>query len=177
MGKCRVPEPVFSNERSDVQGRFWSEVWASLGMLCSVPTESVESVDGWKSRIYGEGIRPVFTEWFESYGAPYLEYIDGLWKMLDDFSQEVFQQATYMLEEANESGDCDYIIEMFALAVDRVRKEAERFVADVGATDAGICAYLEQALPSYGDSLCISMFDETASSNTDEAFLLEGLTC
>lgn len=189
----------------DFQSAFWHSLCVSMRILCPEVDNTLISVGKWDVFLRGCDRRNDFIKWFQDFGASAINDIKVTADLLANFSSRSFRQASYMLDEANDSKDCRYIEEIFALVIERLASEVMSLTADtfsieqqtqvyqselpLGREDLhsefDICMDCEQIndytklfMPKNEHYISINLInDNVASSSKDEAFLLEGLTC
>lgn len=84
----------------------------------------------WKDFFCSHECSAVWMAWYSEYGIVFLSSIEKWASLLEAFDVAAFKQAVYTLEEANQSGDKEYILDMAADAIEWLYDRAEKLKQD-----------------------------------------------
>lgn len=124
----------FVDNVSTEQKRFHASLWTSFAILANLSKDKAQSVDSWQEwqpYFAKLGEESLWNGWFVRYGIGFLTAIEKDTAVLNVMDRDSFRQAAYMLEEANESRDYEYVLEMASHCIEWLKKRGDALMMDV----------------------------------------------
>jgi|GEM_PF-2244540 hypothetical protein len=116
------------------QKRFRTSLWTSFAILANLSIDEAQTVDswqGWQPYFAKLGEKNLWNGWFVRYGIGFMTAIEKDAAVLNVMDRDSFRQAAYMLEEANESLDYEYVLEMASHCIEWLKKRGDALMMDV----------------------------------------------
>ncbi|MBE6102698.1 MAG: hypothetical protein E7200_11530 [Selenomonas ruminantium] len=104
----------------------------------------------------------VWANWYDDHGKFFLAKIDGCSGLLEKFDPAALKQAIYTLDEVNQSGDYEYILDMTADTIGWLENRAERLMRRLEELSSCASVYVHGAV----DGILEVKIDPTSSSGT-----------
>lgn len=108
--------------------RFLSSLRESFAFLAGVPLEEAPMASKWKEwrEIFGAHKKHVvWTSWYDDCGCLFLPQLTERAVLLEFFGEGALRQATYNLDEVNQSGDYEYILDIVADTIEWLDKRVK----------------------------------------------------
>ena len=137
----------------------------SFSFLAEVPVECAPSaieITDWGEIFKKSDCSLVWANWYDDHGKLFLANIDGCSGLLEMFDSVALKQAIYTLDEVNQSGDYEYILDMTADTIGWLENRAEKLMQRLEELSSCASVCVRRAV----DGILEVKIDSTSSSGT-----------
>lgn len=100
-------------------------ILAGEGTPASPLSGSVTDWLRWSKIFASSECSAVWERWYNDYGVAFLSRIDSNAALLENYGEAAYDQAIYILDEANQSGDREFVLDMAAEAIEWLSDRVE----------------------------------------------------